>query len=259
MIERKGYLNIVLMILAVVVATESLAQIHIIPREKIDSIANPVTVATEAMVIEGGNKISFGEIKEDGGEWIYAVKWQNRGEKPLIITRITSSCSCLKVDAERKTVAMKEWGSITLRYNPKQRVGAVNQRAFIYTNLSDKQPTAVITLSGRVIAGEKHSGDYPHALGAFLLRQDTLTIRQGEQVRVACMNSGDQPLRLSTDTLLSPQGVKAYTEPRELRAGEEGYLVLIPPAKLNTRIVPVYLQGLRIAPRQRKVVLMVGD
>lgn len=255
----KRYLNIVLMILAVVVATESLAQIHIIPREKIDSIANPVTVAAEAMAFEGGNAISFGQIKEDAGEWSYSIKWQNRGEKPLIITRITSSCSCLKVDAERKTVAVDGQGVITLRYNPERRVGTVNQRAFIYTNLSDKFPTAVITLSGRVIAGREHGGDYPHALGTLLLRQDTLTVRQGGQVRVACMNSGEQPLRLSVDTLLSPQGVKAYTEPRELQAGEDGDLVLMLPAKVNQKVVSVYLQGLRLAPRQRRVVLIVEE
>lgn len=240
-------------------AVEGVAQIRIIPRESIEQVARPSTVAGSTMTIEGGNAISFGSIEEDGGVWECKVAWSNQGETPLVITRISSSCSCLQAEATRNAVRASEKGYITLRYYPKGHAGRVTQRVLIYTNLSDKQPTAVVTVSGVVEPSADRRGDYPCMLGTLLLRRDTITVHRGEQVRVACMNGGEQPLRVSTDALLSPQGVKAYTEPRELKAGEEGDLVITLPAELNTRRMPLYLQGIRVAPRQRQVILIVEE
>lgn len=252
-------IKLILAVVIVLFSMESAAQIRIISREDIERVANPSTVDSRAMMIVGGNAISFGEITEEGGAWECRVAWQNQGDKPLVVTRTSSSCSCLKVEAERNSVKPSEKGYITLRYYPKGHPGEVTQRAMIYTNLSDKQPTAIITVSGVVKPSADRRGDYPQMLGSLLLRRDTVRARQGEEIRIACMNGGEHTLRVNADSLLSPQGIKAYTEPRELNAGEEGDLVITLPERLNFKRVQLYLQGLNVAPRERRVVIMVEE
>ena len=252
-------IKLILAIAALMPVMDGVAQIRIISREDIERVANPSTVDSRAMVIEGGNAVSFGRIDEQGGAWECRVAWQNQGDKPLVVMRTSSSCSCLKVEAERNAVKPSEKGYITLRYYPQGHPGEVSQRVMIYTNLSDKQPTAIITVSGVVTPSTDHRGDYPQILGPLLLRRDTVRARQGEEARIACMNGGEDTLRLSADTLLSPQGIKAYTEPRELNAGEEGDLVITLPERLNFKSVQLYLQGLNVAPRERRVVIMVEE
>lgn len=254
------YIGVLLSALSVVISVDAVAQIRIVPREKIDSIASPQTISADVMAIEGGDRLSFGEIAEEGGLWSRTIKWQNRGEKPLVITRLTSSCSCLRAESGREPVACGKWSSITLHYSPERRGGYVNQRVYIYTNLSDKLPTAVVTLSGRVKPSLDRSADYPFSKGELLLRRDTISIELGEQVRVACMNGGKQALRLRHNGLLTEQGVTMHTEPRVLQAGQEGDLIVSASATIARRgFVQMVIDGLSVPPRQRTVVVEIKD
>ncbi len=252
--------GILLSALTVVMSVEATAQIRVINRGQIDSIAKPQTVAGNAMAVENEGRISFGRIEEDGGVWSRSVKWQNRGDKPLVITRVTSSCSCLRVEADRKPVDGGEWGSVTLHYYPEKRGGEVSQRVLLYTNLSERQPTAVITVSGFVKPSADRRGDYPYVKGELLLRRDTIDIGRGEQVRVACMNGSQRALRLSHDKYLTEQGLTLRTEPQVLQAGEEGDMIIsLSSAAAKRGVIRLVVDGLSVPPRQRTIVLRVKD
>ena len=65
-------------------------------------------------------------------------------------------------------------------------------RIFVYTQLSDKMPTAILHLTGTVIASELTDGDYPYAMGTLRLKQQSVRFaREGLQSeRIECLNTG---------------------------------------------------------------------
>ena len=249
------------LLVAVSMAECAEAQIRIIPQTKIDSIKQPATLDTRAMEFRGGNNLSFGTINEADGVWEGVIEWQNVGERQLVITRTSSSCSCLRAEVDRTPVKAGEKSSITLQYDPRNRSGRVSQRVMIYTNLSEKLPTAVLTLEGEVRPLADRRGDYPYLRGELALRRDTIMAKKGEEIRVACMNVGTKPLRIVADSLLSGRNVVAYTEPRVLQAGEEGDLVIrYKIDDRDSRPMPhLYLTGLNLPPRQRCLVVKFED
>lgn len=260
MMRRLQNIVIVLAGLFLVMVGESAsAQIRIIPQSKIDSVRNPATVASRAMQFKGGNSIMLDTIAEDSGVWKQRLEWQNIGERTLVITRISSSCSCLRAESDRTPVKSGEKGSITLSYNPSGRLGGVHQRVMIYTNLSDERPTAVINLGGYVLPKTNRSGDYPCLRGGLALRRDTLQIELTGQTRIACMNVGKTALKLTADTLLSSRGVRMYTEPRQLQPGQEGDMIITyrPQGNEMPDFVRLTILGLQLPPRQRTLVLQV--
>lgn len=258
----------------VAVATAE-AQIRLIPQAKVDSARN-VTTTDVGMRFASGTTTDFGEIAEEGGTWKGCVEWRNDADKPLTITRITASCGCLKAEYDRATVAVGESGELRLTYDPRGHAGEVAQRIFVYTDRSGRHPAAVLTLRGRVRAAADPSGNYPHARGTLLLRQTWVRFSgEGKQTeRVACMNGGAKPLKITADTLLSSRELTVRTEPEVLESGAVGDLVITytPTEKQPTkqpagptaapRIVRprLFLSGVEVAPRERAIeVFMASD
>lgn len=254
----------------VAVATAE-AQIRLIPQSKIDSVRSVATTDV-GMRFESGTTVDFGEIAEDGGLWRGSVEWQNGSDKTLTITRVTTSCGCLSAKYDRATVAVGERGELRLTYDPRGHAGEVAQRIFVYTDRSDGRPAAVLTVRGRVRAAADPSGNYPHARGALLLRQTWVRFSgEGEQTeRIACMNSGTKPLKITVDTLLTSRELTVRTEPEVLESGAVGDLVITytptakQPAKQSSALrvwrPRLFLSGVNVAPRERAIeVFMASD
>ncbi len=233
------------------------AQIRIIPHEFRDSVANPATV--EQAAIRLPRLLEMGRIPEEGGVWSYRITWQNGEKSPVVITGIQSSCGCLKAEFDPQPVKQGGEGWLTISYNPQGRPGAVDQRLFLYTNLSASVPTAIIRLTGHVTPAADKRGRYPHALGTLLLRQTTCWSDGAREVRIACLNGGTSPLEIGADAMLSPRGVKIATEPAILPPGREGDLVIRIEGEFATGSrLPLCLEGLEVPPRRRMVVLGIG-
>lgn len=235
------------------------AQIRIIERAQIDSLRHLSTIGEGVMHFTGGTTRSMGQIAEEEGLWVQHVEWENRGDRPLVITRTSSSCSCLVGEPDQRPVKAGEQGCITLRYNPRNHPGSVNQRLLIYTNLSEREPAAILTVVGKVCPMADRRGDYPCLHGTLALRRDTLRITSRGEVRVACMNVGKSPLHLKEDSLLSSRGLKMHTSPEHLEPGQEGDLVIRYRPEPQGEIVGplrLYIAGLNLPPRRRCVLLI---
>ena len=253
----------------VAVATAE-AQIRLIPQSKIDSARNVATTDV-GMRFVSGTTIDFGEIAEDGGLWRGSVAWQNVSDKPLTITRITTSCGCLLAKYDRATVADGERGELRLTYDPRGHAGEVAQRIFVYTDRSGERPAVVLTVRGRVRAAADPSGRYPHARGTLLLRQTWVRFSgEGAQTeRIACMNGGAKPLKIKADTLLTSRELTVHTEPEVLESGAVGDLVITytPTAKQPAKqpsaprmMRPrLFLSGVEVAPRERAIEVFVAS
>lgn len=119
------------------------AQIRIVPRAKLDSLAHPATAAggAEAMRFER-TLIDAGHIGEDDLPPVYTFRWRNTGGKPLVVTRVQTTCGCAAASWDKKPVAPGGEGAVTVTYRPKGHPGVFDRRIFVYTQLSDKEPTA---------------------------------------------------------------------------------------------------------------------
>lgn len=232
------------------------AQMVLIPQQVRDSVNMQTTVADSPLVASNGGKVSMGTVAEDGGVWNGVATLQNKGDKPLVITRITTTCGCLQAEPESKSLAAGASCKLELIFNPRGRIGAVSQRVMIYSSLSDSKPAAIIEVTGQVIASADRASDYPYSRGALLLRSEKITVEGRGVVRVACYNGGDKPLTISADPLLSPAGVSVTTEPSPLAPKSEGDLVIRFEREIDDRDNALHLKGLDVTPRERRVELI---
>lgn len=237
------------------------AQIKIIPQQSVREAAESTTIGESDMLLPDGDTLDFGTLDELGGAWQGEIEWRNRGDKPIVVTRINTTCGCLQVVAAESVVQGGATSRFRLTYHPKGHPGSVRQRAFVYTNLSEKSPTAVLHITGEVTASADRSGDYSYRRGALLLRQERVTFAYGvtEVARIACMNGGTTPLEIGAEPHFTPQGISLHTEPRRLEAGAEGDLIIEYDPRTMPRegVVKVMLEGLQLPPRERTIEILI--
>ena len=241
------------------VVAPTLAQIRIIPQAKRDSVANPPTLKCEDMLFAEGRTIDFGSMAEDGGNQKRSIRWQNVGKEPIAITRIATSCGCIQCDYENKAVGGGESGEISILYAPKGHPGVMRQRVFIYTDRSAQMPTTILDIKGVVRPSADRSGNYPHTIGALLLRNRTIRFDLDEKrvqtMRLACMNGGKVEITPRKDNLLSSPSLTLVAEPATLRAGEEGEIVIsYTPSKDDKRApLRLFVENGNLPPRDREI------
>ena len=203
----------------VTAATPLCGQIRIVPRAKLDSLAHPATAdGAQAMRFER-TQIDAGHIGEDDTPPSYTFKWHNEGTAPLIITRVQTTCGCAAATYGRQPVRTGGEGTVTVTYHPKGHPGSFDRRIFVYTQLSDKMPTAILHLTGTVIASELTDGDYPYAMGTLRLKQQSVRFaREGLQSeRIECRQSHAATLRRSP----APAGNHPQVRARNPRPGRQ--------------------------------------
>lgn len=248
---------------ATMVATSTLAQIRIISPEKRDSVVNPSTIKSEDMHFEAGRSIDFGSIKEDSGRVTQRVIWHNVGAKPITITRITTSCGCVRCDYPHGVIEKNRESEITIYYYPKGHPGTMRHRIFIYTDRSQQTPTAILDIKGNVQASADRRGDYPNAIGSLLLRSREIQIESGadkmQTIRIACMNGGKSTLTPKADTLLSSENITLSSEPQTLRAGEEGDIIIryTPSKGTNRQPLRLFVENPNLPPRDRELKITI--
>lgn len=252
-----GWQTRALMVMIVVAISTSplCAQLRIIPREKVEEATSPTVVEGKKMLFENDGNISFGTIGEDDEPWKATLHWRSTEGKTLTITRVKSSCGCLKCEWDRRAAVNATEGTLEVEYHPKGHSGTVRQRLFVYTTLSAEHPTAIVTIGGEVTPSEDHSSLYPHRMATLGLRNRRVSLpEEGGTIKVAVMNCGSTPLCITRDGRLTLGGVVAYTEPRVLESGEEGSLhIEWEPSGNNNLPIMLYLQGVNIPPRERKI------
>ena len=243
---------------------DAVAQLQLISQSKIDSLRNPRTVTQVPISFAEGTTVQMGVMAEDAEPWRGELRWTNRGEEPLVVTRVVTTCGCLKAEFDEWPILADSVGTIRLEYHPKGHPGVVYQRAFVYTSVSDERPSAILVVSGEVTPVLNPQADYPKAFGYLRLRSTELSFRRGgsrQQLAIACYNGSSEPMRLSTDTLLTSPALRLKSEPSVLQPGEEGELIVtFDPSKavFIAPTMPLYLRGLYLPPRQRQLTVRIN-
>ncbi|MBR5484520.1 MAG: DUF1573 domain-containing protein [Alistipes sp.] len=93
---------------------------------------------------------NFGDVERKGGDLVKEFRFVNDGDEPLVIKKITKSCSCTTVNYSRKPVMPGQSGVISIKYEPhKVEEGVFNRVIQIYTNASKK--ARILAIQGNSI------------------------------------------------------------------------------------------------------------
>ena len=121
------------------------AQLRILPKSQIDSIANPPLAQNAGTMHFDKVLIDGVKMSQEDAPRTFEYSFVNRGSSSLVISRLVSTCSCATATYDKKVVKPGERGVVRLIYNPKGRVGTNLQRVFVYTG-DNLQPTAILRL-----------------------------------------------------------------------------------------------------------------
>lgn len=92
----------------------------------------------------------FGDVPRKGGDLTRTLGVRNEGSAPLVITRVVTSCSCLKADFAKRPIAPGATGTIRIIYQPnKSEPGSFSKVLHVYSNSADGRH--VITVQGNSI------------------------------------------------------------------------------------------------------------
>lgn len=102
------------------------------------------------MTFTDGVSHDFGDVERKGGDLIKVFRFVNSGQEPLVIKKVTKSCSCLTADFSRKPVKAGESGEIRIKYEPhKVEAGKFHKVVQIYTNSSEE--VHLVTIHGNSV------------------------------------------------------------------------------------------------------------
>ena len=97
---------------------------------------------------------NFGDVPRKGGDLIKEFRFVNKGDAPLVIKKITKSCSCMSVVYSRKPVMPGEAAVIKIKYEPhKVEPGIFHKAIQIYSNESTE--VRLITIQGNSVDNKK--------------------------------------------------------------------------------------------------------
>ena len=93
---------------------------------------------------------NFGDVPRKGGVLVKEFRFVNKGDAPLVIKKITKSCSCMSVVYSREPVMPGQSAVIKIKYEPhKVEPGIFHKAIQIYSNESTE--VRLITIQGNSI------------------------------------------------------------------------------------------------------------
>lgn len=108
----------------------------------------------------------FGTIHEEEGPRSGEFKFVNRGDSPLAISQVRTSCGCTQASYPKGPVAPGDTALISFSYDPSRRPGRFEKSIRVYFARSAEEKNdpsfTQLTISGIVIPGsETLAADYP--------------------------------------------------------------------------------------------------
>lgn len=164
----------------------------------------------------------FGQIKEADGPVTYIFKFNNIGNKPLILKDVRASCGCTTPKWTKEPILPNGGGTLEVTYNPRNRPGSFRKTITVTSNSTPDK--VYLSISGKVQAREKTVEEkYPFPLGSLRVKRMhvsffnmTNTAKKPGVVEV--LNPTSQPVKVSFPQL--PSHVSA--EDVVIPAGKEG-------------------------------------
>lgn len=252
--------RIILLSVAVAVSTMTAdAQLRIIPKEKIDKVANPRLSRDSAALNFDTKHIVAEPMTEDDDPSTYIYRFTNVGETVLNIDRLVSTCSCARATINKKTVRPGEDAEISLRYDPKGHPGRFERRVFVYTS-DGNDPAAVLKLTVDVDNGTDLSGEWPVQMGPIRLRRSNVEFASGQKAveKLRFINLSGKPLKLQCEEAFLPECLGFRSDPQVVDDGREGEIVItFDPSKAGVKEqMKIILKGLDLPPSRSSITVI---
>lgn len=257
-----------LLILICLCPVQLSAQERALSAGEVDSIINPPLLKGNEVLHFDKPTINVGQLSEDDAPVAFRFTFRNVSRANVTLVRVYTSCGCTVATFDKSPVKPGEAREIKLVLNPSGQAGTLNKSAFVYTHLSQSQPTAKITLVGKVTPTANRWVGYPYAMGNVLrLKRTTLQFNDmpltaTRTERLVCVNSGKKALKLSA--LMPPRYATFRTEPAVIPPGEEADIVitvdgrLLPPLPKSETSFWIMIDGIDAAPSDRSLKVKVS-
>ena len=236
--------------------TPAFSQLRILPREKVESVANPRLSRDSAALSFDTRHIVAEPMNEDDAPRTFVYRFTNAGKEPLVIKRLVSSCSCAAAVAVKTEIGPGESSQIRVTYNPKGHPGRFERKIFVYTEGED-DPAAILRLSVDVSNGTDMSREWPVQMGPIRLRRQEVTFAEGVKAaeKMRFVNLSGKPLTLSCEEAFLPECLSFRTDPVTVPAGEEGQIVISydPSVSGSRETMKVILKGLGLPPSKATI------
>lgn len=185
--------------------------------------------------IEFENKThDFGSIHEEGGKVTARFILKNVGTEDLVLTNVKPGCGCTAANYTREPIAPGQTGFIDATYDPWNRPGNFNKNIKVSTNEPDQTTPYIIFIKGNVIKRpptKYELAGYKAGKGEVRLKEYSVSVNiTNTQVHLDTLwirNFFEDGRKISVQTEL-PAYIQEVNRSfgQEIRAGEEGYIVL---------------------------------
>lgn len=196
-------------------------------------------------------------ISEDDAPSVHTFRYVNDSDKPVVITRVETTCGCAKPQYTKAPILPGTEGEVSVTFYPRGHAGTLDRSLYVRTNASEKPVR--LTLVGTVTPTADRFAAYPVRKGPLRLKQDEVRfgrVRKSMRhvARIEVANAGMRALHLSL--VGAPDDLEFRTEPSTIAPDSVADLVFV----LNTaRLQPgpleftVMLDGLQVPPSQREM------
>lgn len=173
---------------------------------------------------------NFGTIRESDGKVSHVFTGENRGDRPVVILDVITSCGCTAPSFSKKPILPGQTTEVRVTYDPTDRPGAFTKKLTVYS--SERRKLAVLTIAGDVLPREKTVEDlYPVDAGAGLRLTTTtlpfsyIYIGRRTQSAIGYANTSSRTLTLELRDGHPDESFTAHY-PREIAPGERGEIDL---------------------------------
>ncbi len=94
-----------------------------------NKVQNPDTTAIFSKTVH-----DFGTISASGGILACEFTVTNSGDKPLVITKVSTSCGCAASEWPREPIGSGKQGVVKVIFDPKGRSGEIHKSLTVFTN-----------------------------------------------------------------------------------------------------------------------------
>lgn len=242
---------------------EASAQMRIIPRTVVDSIAARPRGWSADFLAFDSLTVHAPRTMEDAEPIRASFRFVNKGREVFVIDRIESSCTCVRTGASSAAVLPGEWCSIDVLYEQKGHPGHHDRSIYLYGRPSGEDGlAAVLTLSTDVEVSSDRSADYPVEFGFFRLKTRRVEFVLGRKAveRVAMVNVSSETRSVSFVEGLLPDGVSVRVDSAEVGPGEETDIVITYDGngsiRRSERGVPLKVNGAGLSGMQNDIYLV---
>lgn len=249
-----------LILLGIVLAVPAQAQLN--NQSGFNSVHPKLLTNSQELLQFSSSLQDLGTLTEDDAPRTCSFIGKNVSKQTIYIQRVHTTCGCTAAEISQRELKPGDSCEIKLIYTAKNHPGTIDADAFVYLSVSDKQPAARLTLTGKVVPGADEWARFRHSMGTLRLKQDKVRfteVKKGmkPEERILCGNSGKLPLKITA--LLIPDFAKLHTEPAVIAPGEEADLVItvdsdkLPLKKQKSLCFQIVLEGVKGKPSDRTI------